>query len=310
MSLWTKLFLYLLALLVVVLILGGLLMWKRPLAVYVWMSRQELKRQGLLESVVETAVGRQTVWVGGEGRALVLLHGAGDQAGTWSKVVPSVQHQYHLIIPDLAGHGKSEPQQGPLSVGTVLSGLEALLQSLQLRDPPILAGNSLGGWVAMLYAHKHPDRVSRLVIINGGALRGERKDLTLTPASREEARRLMEALRDPASLGIPDFVLDDVVRESGNGPLNRLAGTAADMPHYLLDGRLGEVSTPVDFLWGESDKLFTLDYARRMVAQLPTARLTLIPRCGHVPQQECPSSFSAALVKILQGPPPQPVNTP
>jgi pimeloyl-ACP methyl ester carboxylesterase len=79
------------------------------------------------------------------------------------------------------------------------------------------------------------------------------------------------------------------------------------MGQYVLEGRLHEVKAPVDLLWGESDKLFSIAYARRMMAQLPAARLTTIPGCGHVPQQECPARFGAALSDLLTMPPPLPV---
>jgi pimeloyl-ACP methyl ester carboxylesterase len=78
------------------------------------------------------------------------------------------------------------------------------------------------------------------------------------------------------------------------------------MRQYVLDGRLHEITVPVDLIWGESDRLFSLGYARRMMAELPASRLTTIPGCGHVPQQECPSRFGAALLDVLTMPPPFP----
>jgi pimeloyl-ACP methyl ester carboxylesterase len=82
--------------------------------------------------------------------------------------------------------------------------------------------------------------------------------------------------------------------------------TAEEMGQYVLEGRLHEVTVPADLLWGESDKLFSIAYARRMMSQLPAARLTTIPGCGHVPQQECPVRFGAALSDVLTMPPPLP----
>ena len=67
-----------------------------------------------------------------------------------------------------------------------------------------------------------------------------------------------------------------------------------------MDGRLGTLRSPVALVWGESDRLMPLDYAKRMVAELPKeppVPLVTIPRCGHVPQVECP----AELVKALEG---------
>ncbi len=294
------------ALIVVLLTVGAWLVWKHPLAVDAWMSRHALARQGLQELRVGSSVGRQTVWQGGAGPVLVLVHGAGDQAGAWARVVRPLLKHYRLIIPDLPGHAGSEPRTGPLGVDTVLAGLSSdIAATVPAGERVILIGNSLGAWVSMLYAVDHPERVERLVLVNGGALRGSHDPSILMPKDREAARRLMKMLTGPATPPVPDFVLDDVVRWSQRGPLARLSATANEMEAYVLDGRLSEVTTPVDLLWGDADDVMTLDYARRMREGLPAARLTLVHGCGHVPQRECPQRFLKGLDQVLAEAPPQ-----
>lgn len=293
------------ALLLIILAGGFWYIWKFPLSVYAVMNNRALAGAGLTRSAVPCSIGSQSVWTGGTGQTLVLLHGAGDSAGTWSSLVKTFMPRYRLVIPDLAGHGSSAPADGPLSVGQVLAGLEAVMQNGP-QDPAIIVGNSLGAWAAMLYARQHPGRVARLVLVNGGALVGDRPDLSLMPKTREEAAALMTQLRDPGAEPVPGFVLDNVVREAQTGPIARLYQTAGEMGQYVLEGRLSEIKAPADLLWGESDKLFSIGYARRMLAQLPAARLTTIPGCGHVPQQECPARFEAALSDVLTMPPPLP----
>ena len=297
---------FLAAAVVLLVVASGLVfLWRRPLSVYALMNTRALATAGFTRAEVPCSLGPQSVWTAGSGQTLVLLHGAGDSAGTWSSIVGKFTPRYRVVIPDLAGHGKSAPSGGPLSVGQVLTGLEAVMQQGP-QDPAIIVGNSLGAWAALLYARQHPDRVARLVLVNGGALVGDRPDLSLTPKTREEATALMTQLRDPSAEPIPGFVLDNVVREAQAGPIARLVQTAGEMGQYVLEGRLHEVTVPVDLLWGESDKLFSIAYARRMMAQLPAARLTTIPGCGHVPQQECPSRFGSALSDVLTMPPPLP----
>ena len=291
--------------LLLVVIAGFTYLWRYPLSVYAVMNNRALASAGFTQTAVASSLGPQNVWTGGDGPTLVLLHGAGDSAGTWSSIVGKLTPRYRVVVPDLAGHGKSAPAEGPLSVSQVLTGLEAVMQHGP-QDPAIIVGNSLGAWAALLYAREHPDRVARLVLVNGGALVGDRPDLSLTPKTREEAAALMTQLRDSAAEPIPGFVLDNVVREAQTGPLARLAQTAGEMGQYVLDGRLQEIKVPVDLLWGESDKLFSIAYARRMMAQLPASRLTTIPGCGHVPQQECPARFGSALSDVLTMPPPLP----
>jgi pimeloyl-ACP methyl ester carboxylesterase len=67
---------------------------------------------------------------------------------------------------------------------------------------------------------------------------------------------------------------------------------------------MSEVKTPIDLVWGESDRLYPADYPRAMEAELPAVRVTTIPQCGHVPEQECPAALNAVLEKILAEPPP------
>ena len=293
------------ALVLIVLATGIWFFWRYPLTIYARMNTRALASAGFTRADVPCPIGTQSAWTAGEGPTLVLLHGAGDSAGTWSSIVKTFTPRYRVVIPDLAGHGMSAPAEGPISVGQVLEGLEAVMAQGP-QDPAIIVGNSLGAWVAMLYARAHPDRVARLVLVNGGALVGDRPDLSLVPKSREEAAALMTELRDASAEPVPGFVLDNVVREAQSGPISRLVQTAGEMSEYVLDGKLHEVKAPADLLWGESDKLFSIAYARRMMAQLPAARLTTIPACGHVPQQECPIRFGAALSDVLTMPPPLP----
>ncbi len=297
----------LVALIALVGILGLLgILWVRsnPLEVHEWTTRQELARSGLEKTTVEAASGRLVVWRGGSGeRELVFLHGAGDQAGAWAKVAPGLATDYRLSVLDLPGHGDSDPASGPLKYSTVLAGVEEYLAG---RDGPvILAGHSMGAWLAMVAAHRHPERVARVVAVNGGALKSEPPEgLSLAPQDREQARRTMAALRDPSSPPTPDFVLDDIVRRGGSGPIGRLVQEFADMEAHLLDGKLGEITVPVDLVWGESDRYLDLDYARQMEAELPRARLTLVPKCGHLPGVECPERFLEILRGVLASEPP------
>ena len=287
------------ALVVAALVAAGWLFFTRPLAVYEWQTRFALRSAGFTRHQVDTPVGPQTVFRGGSGPLLVLLHGAGDQAGGWSRVAPELARRFTVIVPDLPGHGASAPAHGALPMATVLGGLEAVLEKELAGGRATIVGNSLGGWLALLVAHRRPELVERAVLENGGAIRGHEEEISLLPRDRAQAREVMALLRGPAAKPIPGFVLDDVVRAARVGPLARFAATASTMEGYLLDGRLGEIAAPVDLVWGASDRVFPLDYARRMMAEMPRARLAALAECGHVPHVECPSAFVAALLPLL-----------
>ncbi len=285
--------------------MAGAIFWRRPLATLAWLGRRRLAAAGFEKRFEASAVGPQCVFSGGGGAPVVLVHGAGDQAGGWAKVAPRLAKTFAVVAVDLAGHGDSAPAEGPLPFETLLAGFDGAMKELS-RGKVTLVGNSLGAWVATVWAKEHPERVSHLVLVNGGPLLGDRPDLTLQPKTRAEADRTLGALRDPSAPMIPDFVVDDIIRVAATGPIARLAAEAKSMPAYLLDGKLGGFDVPVDLLWGASDRLLSVDYAKRLAAQLPAARLTTIERCGHAPQVECAERFTEALLRVLEDPLPEP----
>jgi len=272
----------------------------RPIATTFWFRRAALIRAGFRKTKVATTVGTQTLFQGGAGPVLVLLHGAGDQAGTWHRIAPDLKRHFQLVMPDLAGHGQSDPTEGTLSLGTLLTALEQVLDDIPGRYAPgTLVGNSLGAWMAILYAQKHPQCVTRVILIGGGPIRGA-SQIGIMPKNREEARRAFDATLDPSTRRPPNFLLDDLVRVSNTGPISRLlAAGEADFSKYLLEGKLSAFPLPVNLIWGASDRLVPLDYAKKLQSQLPHCTLTVLERCGHVPQIEHPGQLLQALLQVL-----------
>ncbi len=192
---------------VLLLVLAGIVVFliarMRPLAMYAASGRRALLSAGLSKSAIPSPVGPQTVFKGGSGPVLVLLHGAGDQAAAWSIVAPKLLPGRTLVVPDLAGHGDSAPEKGPLPVETLLAGLAAVLDEAAPKERVTIVGNSLGAWLACLWAKDHPERVERIVLVNGGPLKHVAEGLTLQPKNRAEARKTIDALRDPARSASP-----------------------------------------------------------------------------------------------------------
>ncbi|HSM51738.1 MAG TPA: alpha/beta fold hydrolase [Thermoanaerobaculia bacterium] len=281
---------------------------RRPLATMAFLQRRGLAGAGFER--VELGGERLVLFRAGSGPPLLFLHGLGDQAGSWAEVAPRFTASHRVLVADLPGHGASAPATGPLAMATLAAGAERLLAEAARDGRVTVVGNSLGGWLATLLAHRHPGQVERLVLVNGGALRGDEHGLSLQPRDRREAAALLARMRDAGAPPVPGFVLDDVVRAGATGPIARLAGDLAGFESHLLDGRLGDLATPVDLLWGVSDAVVPLAYAERLLAALPAARLTPLERCGHVPQVECPERFLGALEPLLAAPPPAPRPTP
>src|SRR5271155_3249224 len=105
----------------------------------------------------------------GHGHALLLIHGMAGSSDTWRAIIPQLSKKYRIIAPDLLGHGMSAKPRGDYSLGAFAVFLRDLLDQLGV-DRATVIGQSLGGGIAMQFAHQHRDYCERLVLIGSGGL--------------------------------------------------------------------------------------------------------------------------------------------
>ena len=105
----------------------------------------------------------------GAGEVLLLIHGMGGSSFSWRAVIPQLAKKYRVIAPDLLGHGESDKPRGDYSLGAFAVWLRDLLDALDIPKATVV-GHSLGGGVAMQFAHQHRDYCQRLVLISSGGL--------------------------------------------------------------------------------------------------------------------------------------------
>jgi pimeloyl-ACP methyl ester carboxylesterase len=269
----------------------GVAFYLRPLDFLVAAARRKLRGAGL----ERRALGETVYWTGGSGPILLLLHGVNDHAGTWYKNVPALKEQFRLIVPDLPGHGESGPREGELTFDAMLAAVEKVVDAEAPAESLVVAGNSMGGWLALLFALRHPSRVKGLVLETSGGLEFETENLNLTPATRDEARRLASLVWGPDIPKLPNYILDDMVRKARTAPVRRLHESTARM--YLVeDEQLRTVEAPTTLVWGDSDGILPLEYAESLRSRIPDARLHVLTRCGHIPHREKPAEYVEIIV--------------
>jgi pimeloyl-ACP methyl ester carboxylesterase len=178
--------------------------------------------------------------------------------------------------------------------------VETVVRREAPEGPVTLVGASIGGWLSLLWALEHPQRTRTVVLVNGVALSEGSGVVNMLPQTREEARRMLDALTGPAAPPAAGFLLDDLARRSEESPLARLMRSS--YAPWRIDERLSEVSTPVVLLWGDQDELLPLSYAEEVARRLPSARLETLPGCGHVPARECPGLLLPRLEAAVDAP--------
>ncbi len=98
---------------------------------------------------------------------VVLVHGLSGNSRWWTRVIDHLPGDLGIIAMDVRGRGRSADAPPPFDLSTVA---DDIARALDHFDVPraIVAGYSMGGWVAVLFGVDHPDRVDRLVLVDGG----------------------------------------------------------------------------------------------------------------------------------------------
>lgn len=268
----------------------------------------------------KTSFGEICYYDRGQGVPLVLIHGMFGDFLDWETVLESLAASHRVIALDLPGFGGSSKPRGEYSGEFFLSALDELFDELQLRGF-VMAGNSFGGQIAILYALRRPDLVSKLVLVNsGGFRRYTREEIALIEPRFTEAAlgALTPEINALLFSGVFTKRSEASIRylEKQNTKLQRAdypayAYTVSEsirlsLSTYLLD-RLPELRCPTLLVWGEQDHVLPLAQAELALTQLRHGELKIIPGCGHAPQLECPTGFVRAVQPFLSSPVPQPI---
>jgi pimeloyl-ACP methyl ester carboxylesterase len=110
------------------------------------------------------------VLIGGDGPPIVLLHGPGEFALTWLRVIPDLMRNHRVVVPDLPGHGTSLLGDAPLDADRVLAWLGELIEQT-CPSPAYLVGHLLGGAIGARFAAVHGDQIRGLVLVDTFGLR-------------------------------------------------------------------------------------------------------------------------------------------
>jgi 4,5:9,10-diseco-3-hydroxy-5,9,17-trioxoandrosta-1(10),2-diene-4-oate hydrolase len=258
----------------------------------------------------------------GDADTVVLLHGGGPGASSWSNFgrnMPVLSKRFRVLMMDLPGYGQSAARPGTGHFFTVAAqALAGLLE--QLGGPKVhLIGNSLGGGTALRFVLDHPDRVGRLALMGPGGLTLN----VFAPDPTEGVRRLMEfgAPPGPSREKMESFlrtmvhdqrlVTDELIDERfavASQPEALAAMVAMGgsfFGEHAEDGMLWReahrVKHEVLLIWGREDRVNPLDGAFIALKQLRRAQLHVFGGCGHWAQLEKFDEFNELTLRFLAG---------
>lgn len=233
----------------------------------------------------------------GEGTPLVLIHGYPLDHSIWNQIVPQLESEFELILPDLRGFGISATTTSASSITDMADDLAGLLDHLEI-EKAALAGHSMGGYVALAFARKYPQRVTGLALVSSQALADtpERKQgryKTAEDVGQKGVGVVVDGMAPKLSAdpGIQEFVRGLISRQTPNGVMSALRAMAEREDSTDI---LGSIS-PLVLVHGNVDQLIPVERAHEIHNLVPSAKLFELPEVGHLPMMEAAAKTAEAL---------------
>jgi pimeloyl-ACP methyl ester carboxylesterase len=241
---------------------------------------------------------------------VLFLHGFPFTSEMWLPQRDALAGSHRVIIPDLRGFGASETLEDGCSMARLADDAAELLDALGLRQA-VIAGLSMGGYVAFEFFNRHRDRVLSLALCDtrpepdsdearsnraamaqrarsegSGAVADELLPKLLSNWSRAQKHDLERFLRD---------MMESVKPETIEAALVGMANRTDSRP------LLPRIDVPVLVVVGSEDPITPPDDVRAWAAQIPNARVEVVEGAAHVPNLEQPGPFNTVLADFLAG---------
>lgn len=251
----------------------------------------------------------------GNGAPFVIMHGTGGHLEAFTKNLRALGERHRVVLYDLPGHGWTTTTETDLEIDDYMQHLLGLMDAVGIERAH-LSGESLGGWVAVKFAARYPERVDRMVLNTPGGTMA-------TPEVMERIRSLSQAAADDPSeerirarlewlMADPSSVTDELVRVR-QGVYSR-DGFAESMRHILClqspdirrrnlvtDEELAAVKAPTLVIWTSDDPSGPAGAGIDMATRIPAGEFQLIERAGHWPQWEQQERFDEIALAFLSG---------
>ncbi len=254
----------------------------------------------------------------GTGTPVIMIHGVAASLHDWDDLIPDLSPSgYECFALDLLGHGDSPKLDSrAYHMDWIIEHFSRWMTSLQLTQPAILIGHSLGGYIALEYARRASAQTRGLILVNPLYSRSQLPFFLQRSYSRRNLRGKLASL---APRWMLRMIVDLSSRAMGHGigalhtlPEHIRAQTALDytrtapgvynIPTVISDMTeyLPGINIPTLVIWGDRDQTLAPASFSTLVAALPDAKGNSLS-AGHVPHQSNTVEFNAMVVEFLKG---------
>ena len=246
--------------------------------------------------------------VEGTGPAVVLLHGIGGNHTVWNDVIPGLAKEFHILAPDLRGHGRSRAPAGShFSFAEMAGDVLRLLDDKAVANAHVV-GLSGGALLALRLTLDHAERVRSLTMVSGAAYTdahtrsvAQRWAETLSTEGPDRfALRLLKDLYYPdwteANLDFADAVREQV-KHQDFGPA---VHWALAMGSFDERNRIASVTRPTLIVQAMNDAVIDASHGRILRQSIPDSQIRILPQTGHMIPVERPTETAEAIAGLVR----------
>ena len=245
---------------------------------------------------------------------LVLIHGFGANKENWLTIAPKLTADYHLIAPDLLGHGQSDkPMDGDYSVLSQAQRVHDLLAQLNIHQPAHIVGSSMGGLIAAYFAADYPQSTQSLTLMNTAGMDSDDAERVAQTKADIRAGHFFLLMEKPEDIERIESV---VLYKKTNYPLwlkklsakaqiinkplywrvltQGLLNSNLDIRHPLAQA-LPRIKAPVFVMWGRQDQVLSVRMVDDIKKYIQPQKIVIYEHVGHAPMLEAPTQTVADL---------------
>jgi pimeloyl-ACP methyl ester carboxylesterase len=232
----------------------------------------------------------------GEGAAVVLLHGFAEDGTIWQNQEPALSQSYRLLIPDLPGSGRSSFNPQLKSIDDLAEPLIQMLDAEQIENC-VLIGHSMGGYIAMAFAEKYPDKINGLGLFHSTALgdneekKSARKKgiefITQNGADAFVKQSFPNLFAENFRQEHPEIVSELIKRYNNFNSRSLVSYYNAMMDRPDRTHVLKEIKKPVLFVIGEKDSIIPIDNSLQESRLADLCYIHILEKAAHMGMWEC-----------------------